>query len=41
MNVTGREMKAHTEATLEKLIVQHLVLHGGYEPRSVNSYDPN
>ena len=34
-------MKVHTEATFEKLITEHLVLHGGYEPRGRTSYDPD
>ena len=34
-------MKTHTEDTFEKLIVEHLVLHGGYEPRSRTAFDPD
>ena len=34
-------MKTHTEAAFEKLIVEHLVLHGGYEPRGLSVYDPD
>ena len=34
-------MKIHTEDAFEKLIVEHLVLHGGFEPRGLNSFEPN
>lgn len=34
-------MKIHTEDAFEKLIVEHLVLHGGYEPRGRTDYDPD
>ncbi len=34
-------MKIHTEDAFEKLIVEHLVLHGGYEPRGRTSFDPD
>ncbi len=34
-------MKVHTEDAFEKLIVEHLVLHGGYEPRGLASFDPD
>lgn len=34
-------MKVHTEDTFEKLIVEHLIPHGGYEPRGKTIYDPN
>ena len=34
-------MKTHTEDTFEKLIVEHLVLHGGYEPRGRTTYEPD
>jgi len=31
----------HTEEAFEQLIVEHLVLHGGYEPRGLTDYDPD
>lgn len=34
-------MKVHTEDAFERLIVAHLVLHGGYEPRGRSVYDPD
>ena len=38
-------MKVHTEDAFEQLIVEHLVLHGGYEPRGPTGnklgYDPD
>jgi len=34
-------MKIHTEDAFEKLIVEHLVLHGGYEPRGRTTDDPD
>ncbi len=34
-------MNIHTEDAFEKLIVEHLVLHGGYEPRGCTSFDPD
>lgn len=34
-------MKTHTEDTFEKLIVEHLALHGGYEPRCRTTFDPD
>jgi type I restriction enzyme R subunit len=34
-------MNVHTEDAFEKLIVEHLVLHGGYEPRGRTGYHPD
>ena len=34
-------MKTYTEDAFERLIVEHLVLHGGYEPRGLTAFDPD
>jgi len=34
-------MKTHTEDSFEQLIVEHLVLHGGFEPRGRSTFDPD
>jgi len=34
-------MKTHTEISFEQLIVEHLVLHGGFEPRGRSTFDPD
>ena len=34
-------MKTYTEDAFEQLIVERLVLHGGYEPRGRTPYDPD